>query len=274
MRFTTLSLLIFIMTGCSSVKNIRSEAITPRIQSSLTVMTFNIRHGCGRQNWGITASSFFRGCVKNYDEIIAAIKSVNPDVVGLQEVRRGQSRRIAEALDMNYTFSTHNGSGYGSSWGNAVLSKFKILESERIAIRGSAGRNRSMLSATVLVNETPIAFMSVHTDPRVYDSRSVNHILRHADRLSIPTVLLGDFNMTPPHPSLSLITEGAGFIDSAFEAERRGRRLGTWASPQSARIDYVFLQSKFFNVLEAGLVAEEHHRASDHLAYYTVIELK
>ena len=237
-------------------------------------MTFNIRHGCGRESWGISISSFFRGCEKNYDEIIAAIKSANPDVVGLQEVRRGQSRRIAEALDMNYTFGTHNGGGYGSAWGNAVLSNFKILESKKMAIRGSAGRNRSLVSAIVLVNENPVAFMSVHTDPRLSDSRSVDHILRHADKLSIPVVLVGDFNMTPRHPSLSRITEAAGFIDTAREAEKQGRSMGTWASPRSARIDYVFVQPKFFNVLEAGLVAEAHHRASDHLAYYTVIEWK
>lgn len=274
MRLTTLGLLILIATGCSSVRNIRSEAITPDFQSRLTVMTFNIRHGCGRQKWGSTTAGFFRGCDKRYEEIIAAIKSVDPDVVGLQEVRRGQAGKIAEALGMNYTYGSHNGYGYGSSWGNAVLSKFKILESDTKAIRGSVGRNRSLVSATVLVNETPVAFMSVHTDHRLNDSRSVEHILRHADALSIPVVLIGDFNMTPRYPSLSPITEDAGFIDTAREAERQGRQLGTWGSPRAARIDYVFVQPEFFDVLQAALVAEAHHRASDHLAYYTVIEWK
>lgn len=274
MRFMTLCGFFLTITACSSVSNIRPDAITPNFQSNLTVMSFNIRRGCGWEKWGNTTSAFFKGCAKKYDEIIAAIKSADPDVVGLQEVRRGQTGIIAKALDMNYAYNTHNASGYGSSFGNAILSKFKILESHSKAIGGSAGRNRSMVSVTAIVNDMPIAFISVHTNHRVYDDRSVNRILRYIDSLSVPIVLIGDFNMTPLDPTISLITEGAGFIDSAFEVEKQGKRMGTYGSAEAERIDYVFVQSKLFNVLESSLVAEEHHRASDHLAYYTVIEWK
>jgi endonuclease/exonuclease/phosphatase family metal-dependent hydrolase len=90
----------------------------------------------------------------------------------------------------------------------------------------------------------------------------------------MPIVLIGDFNMTPYDPTISLLKERASFVDSAFEEVKRGRMLGTYGSPLAERIDYVFVQSEYFNVLEAALVAEEHHRASDHLAYYTVIEWK
>jgi endonuclease/exonuclease/phosphatase family metal-dependent hydrolase len=75
-------------------------------------------------------------------------------------------------------------------------------------------------------------------------------------------------------PRLSLLKESAGLIDSAREAEKQGQALGTWGAPNSTRIDYVFVQSEYFNVLNSALVAEEHHQASDHLAYYTVIEWK
>lgn len=279
-KFVIPCVLVFTIAGCSGGNsggnNIRPEAITPNFQSNLTVMTFNIRHGCGREKWGNTSSGFFKGCAKKYDEIIAAIKSADPDVVGLQEVNSGQAERIGKAINMNYVYYRHNSWGYGGSWGNAILSKFKILESGYVAIGGSAGRNRSMVSATVLVNDRPIAFMSVHTDHRTSDndSRSFKRILQHIDTLSIPIVLVGDFNTGPLNPNLSLIKEGAGFIDSAFESEKQGRKLGTWASPRDHRLDYVFVQSRYFNVLEAALVAEQHHRASDHIAYYTVIEWK
>ena len=270
----TLCGLFLTISACSGVSNIRPDAITPNFQSRLTVMSFNIRHGCGWEKWGNASSSFFKGCTKHYDEIIAAIKSADPDVVGLQEVSGGQAGKIAKTLNMNYVQSNHNPSGYGSWWGNAVLSKFKILESQSIGIGGSSGRNRSIVSATAAINDMPIAFASVHTDHRLYDSRSVNRILRYVESHSMPIVLIGDFNMTSYDPTISLLKESAGFVDSAFEEVKRGRMLGTYGSPHAERIDYVFVQSEYFNVLEAVLVTEEHHRASDHLAYYTVIEWK
>jgi endonuclease/exonuclease/phosphatase family metal-dependent hydrolase len=272
-RFTTLFVLILTITGCSSVTNIRPDAITPNFQSSLTVMTFNIRHGCGRESLGEATKVFFRTCAKKLDKIIAAIKSADPDVVGLQEVHRGQVGVIAEALDMNHVYSTHSSSGYGNYWGNAVLSKFKILESQNIGIGGSSNRDRGMVSATVLVNDKSIAFTSIHIDRWLYNYSSVKRILNYVDNHSMPIVLIGDFNMGPSDPRISLIKE-SGFIDSAWEAVKQGKLLGTWLGPHAERIDYVFVQSEYFDILESSLIAEEHHQASDHLAYYTVIKWK
>jgi len=225
-KFTILCVLVFTITGCGSFKNIRPETITPNFQSTITVMSFNIRHGCGRESWGNTTSAFFRGCEKKYDEIVAAIRSADPDVVGLQEVNRGQAGIIAKALNMNYSYSTHNGSGYGSYWGNAVLSKFKLSDSRKISIGGSAGRNRSMVSATAIVNDLPIAFISVHTDHRLMDSRSIKRILNYTNTINIPAVLIGDFNMSPGSPHLEVLLTGTGFIDSAGPVPYGV--MGTW----------------------------------------------
>lgn len=264
--------LILSITGCSNVRNIRPDGITPNLQPNITVMTFNIRHGCGRENWGDTSSAFFKGCTKKYDGIIAAIQSVDPDVVGLQEVSSGQAGLIAKALNMNYAYSSHNSSGYGSWWGNAVLSKFKILDAKKIALGGSTGKNRSMISAIGLVNNKPVIFASIHTDHRLRDDRSIKKILRYLDSVSEPAVLIGDFNMGSQSPQANSLKDGTGILDSAgFPGYGQ---LGTWASPSGQRIDYVFVQSKYFNVLDAALVSAEHQLASDHLAYYTTLELK
>jgi len=236
-------------------------------------MSFNVRHGCGRGKWGNASSTFFKGCEKNLDSIISAISSANSDVVGLQEVSSGQVGEIARALNMNYAYSAHNSSGYGHWWGNAVLSRFQILESQTTAIGGSPGRNRSIVTAIALVKGTPTAFISVHTDHRLADERSVKKILKHIDTNSRPTVLIGDFNMLPLDARVSLITEKAGFIDSAGSAIP-GRLMGTWDSPSGMRIDYIFVQPNYFKVLEATLVTDEHHGASDHIAYYTKIKWK
>lgn len=271
-RFLVIGALILAITGCVSVRNIRPVAITPDIQSTLTVMTLNIRHGCGRDYWGETSGGFFRVCPKKYNDIIAAIRSADPDVVGLQEISRGQARRIAKALDMNYAYSNHNSTGYGSWWGNAVLSKFKLLRSRKIAIGGSTGRNRSMLSAIGQVNDQSIAFICVHTDPRLKDNSSVEKILEYTSSIDLPLILFGDFNMKPGSSKANALLTGNGIIDSAGSPGYG--EMGTWGSPTGKRIDYVFVQSKHFRVLDAALVSAEHQHASDHLAYYTTLELR
>ncbi len=136
---TALIFLIWAIVGCSSVHNIRPDLDTPNYQKIITVMTFNIRHGCGDTEPGNSNPAFFRGCPKKFDLIVSAIRSVNPDVIGLQETSSGQAERIARSLNMNFVYSTHNSGGYGSWWGNAVLSRFKILKAQRTAIGGAGG---------------------------------------------------------------------------------------------------------------------------------------
>lgn len=273
MKFGMLWVLVFIVTGCSNIRNIRPDTITANFQPTLTVMTFNIRHGCGREKWGNSSSAFFRSCTKNYEQIIAAIRSADPDVVGLQEVSNSQAGGIARALNMNYAYSSHNVRGYGSWWGNAVLSKFRILESEKIAIGGSDGRNRSMVSAIGLANDKAIAFVSIHTDHRLVDERSINKILEYLNSVALPTILIGDFNMLPGSPKANILLTGTGIIDSAGSSTGNGS-MGTWYSPYGSRIDYVFVQPKHFKVLDAALVSAEHQDASDHIAYYITLEIR
>ena len=261
-RFVAPYALVLTITGCSSVNfngdeviNIRPEAITPNFQSKLKVMTFNI-------------ALARRG---NSDEIIAAIKSADPDVIGLQEVKFGHAAIIAKALDMNYAYGIHNDRTWGSNLsGTAVLSKFKILDSQKISIGGN-GSNRSMVSAIALVNDQPIAFISIHTDHRLTDNRSLKRILNYTNSIEFPAVLIGDFNMVPSSPKSLFLAKESDFIDSA--GFPMWGRLGTWAAT-GARIDYVFVQRKYFKASGASLVAPEYHRVSDHIAYYTTIEWK
>ena len=249
--------LVLTITGCSNadfsgdeVVNIRPEAITPNIQSKLKVMTFNIAVG------------------RNSDEYIAAIKSADPDVIGLQEVRLGQAEIIAKALDMNYAYGLHSARHFGILWGNAVLSKFKILDSQKIWIGGNAS-DRNIVSAIALVNDQPIAFISIHTDHTVTDNSSLKKILNYTDSLEFPAVLIGDFNMVSSSPQSIFLAKESDFIDSA--GYPMYGTLGTWRANR-ARIDYVFVQRKYFKASGASLVAPEYHHISDHIAYYTTIE--
>ena len=76
---------------------------------------------------------------KNLPAIVAAIRSIDPDIIGLQEVLGpGQAQELAQTLNMNYAYGEHPASSSGISWwGLAVLSKYEILEARTITIRAS-----------------------------------------------------------------------------------------------------------------------------------------
>lgn len=260
---------LVLLAACTS-RNIRSAADTPNIQETLTVMAFNIRHGCGVENWGAASSSFFKGCTKRLDRVVSAIRSAAPDVVGLQEIDSAHVAELASALNLNYAYSAHNPSGYGRWWGNAVLTKFEILDSVTTSIGGSGSINRSIVTAIALINDHRTALVSVHTDHRLNSDNSIRSILHHVESLDLPAILIGDFNMTPLDSRVSLITERAGFIDTAA-AVSTGQEMGTFAGH---RVDYIFAKANSFEVLDASVVASEHHNASDHLAYYAKLKWK
>ena len=183
-----------------------------------------------------------------------------------------QASLIAKALNMNYSYSSHNLSGYGSWWGNAVLSKFEILEDKKVPIGGSNGKNRSMISATGIVYGKQVVFASIHTDHRLHDDRSIKKILEYLELVTNPVVLIGDFNMVAQSRQSNSLIEGTGILDTAG-SPRQGE-LGTWGSPDGRRIDYIFVQAGYFDIINSGLVSAEHQLASDHLAYYTTLALK
>ena len=68
------------------------------------------------------------------------------------------------------------------------------------------------------------------------------------------------------------------FIDSCravdTETAKEALKYGTYLSGQGQRIDYIFVDPKLFKVVDAGLVPVKHWIASDHIAYWSKIQLK
>jgi len=93
----------------------------------LSVMTYNIRHGRGRD-----------GRV-DLDRICAVIQEGRPDLIALQEVDRGMTRsgridqgaRIADRLEMHWA-PGHNGTLEGGVFGNVLLSRWPLTPLENI----------------------------------------------------------------------------------------------------------------------------------------------
>ncbi len=278
------------LIGCAghNTYNVRQMDGTESNKEVFTVMTFNIRHGCGVDNWGNSSSSFLKTCQKDLQTIAEAIASAEPDVVGLQEVDRGQARILAKKLNMNYAFSTHNASGYGSWWGNAILSKSTISKSTKISIGGIANRNRSIISASMQLKGRTVEVISVHTHHRLNSPESVRKIMQYVNKTTDPVILMGDFNMSPGDPRWEEIKKASAgskrvqkgsrvsdrhFLDTVEETESNYQdRIKVHVTfPGLGRIDYVLVEETFFDVRDAKLVAEKYRNASDHYAFFAVI---
>ena len=269
--------LLAVLFGCQNLRNIRKEDRfgVPSAHQELTVMSYNIRVGYGGRDHGINPYTLTKR-EENLAPIVAAIQSIDPDIIGLQEVRgSGQARRLAKALNMNYAYAWHETDDERPRWwGVAVLSKYPIVKSKRIQITSEKGRTRSALLSTTDIGDQSATFISIHTARDRDDHSSFEGIMSAVKSIEHPVVLIGDLNMNPDDHRLELLQPR--FIDSAVavntESAHKARTTGTY--PDAGRIDYVLVDSRYFEVRDAGIISREHWDASDHLAYYARIVLK
>ncbi len=159
----------------------------------IRVLTYNIHHGEGTA--GISLP-----------EIAAVIKESSPDLVALQEVDMfmprsrfaNQARRLAKMLGMRYVY------GRAESWfiimryGNAVLSRPRILRRNNL-ILSKVKERRALLCARIKTRQYPdFYFLSTHlglsSDER---SAQVEKIAQIVSSLKGPVILAGDFNTGP-----------------------------------------------------------------------------
>ena len=254
--------------GClSSINNIRSINTSDLIsQKEFTFMTFNIQAGCGYSTYGISPQY----CkVKNKDLIflVEAIKSVDPDIVALQEVRGFyQAKLLATQLNLNFVYSTH-----GNFWGLAILSKHPIENFKTHTINPSYNP-RIALTCEILIGNKLISFVNVHYHLGNYKNqvKSTIHTLKKENN---PIVLLGDLNRDPSDKVLEPIYNR--LIDTCKVVKTQdAQNVIKHGTCHGYLIDYIFLDSSTFDVKNASLIPSKYKWASDHKAYYTTVTLK
>lgn len=268
---------VLLLVGCGQFWNIRSTSVAVN-SGYLTVMSYNIRVGYGTKELG---ANIYELAKRPYlfPPIVDAIRSVDPDVVGLQEVAGfSQAERIAKSLNMNFAYIPHGLDDYGNWWGVAVLSKYRIVSAwgEQISPkRESPARSpRSVLVCKVDIGGVPVAFVSIHRDHELHSGNDVKAVMSAVAKVSGPVVLIGDLNFTPFDRRTGILKKR--FVDTVEMAANENARLvdqeGTF--PLVGRIDYIFVDPTYFEVLDVGLIAKEHWDASDHRGYYAKIRLK
>ena len=277
--YNSLLLVFFVIitlriTACTPPQKTRlPETLkTLKKDACLTFMTYNIRVGAGRENL-LMPVKYLNSSGEKLEKIASAIKSVDPDIIGLQEVKgSAQAKSLADALGFNYVYVSHGDSRL--EWGLAVLSRFTIAEYQQEVIHPEDKKPRVALVCTIDLPNSSIAVVNVHYALGDYD-KQVKETMRILGNISGPALLMGDLNLIDPEDGLAPMR--AEFIDTCEAVNTRGSReakqRGTFRFG-SKRIDYIFVDPNYFKVLDVGLTAEEHRKASDHLAYFACVTLK
>lgn len=263
-------------SGCSgflNIGNIRDadSSLQRPDGNRLRLMTFNIRVGGGSKNPGVNPFDL-EDSKKNLLRIAAAIKSAEPDIVALQEVKgRAQAKFIARKLNLNYAYASHGGD---NRWGLALLSKFKIVGLD-IGRVHTGDDIRAGQVCRVDFNGKIITCINVHYHLADYAAQT-RATMKIIEEIPGPAVLMGDFNLAEWNEALTPIKQRLlDSCDVAPDADEaiRVKKTGTYVYRKGYRIDYIFVEPQAFKVVNVGLIPKEYRDASDHIAYFADVVL-
>jgi endonuclease/exonuclease/phosphatase family metal-dependent hydrolase len=175
-----------------------TRSIEPPLPTNPTFMVWNIHNAIGVDT------------KYDADRLVAAIRANNPDVLGLNEVDMGSMKTGFIDLASYIAYKLHMWVYYGPSfykhYGNAILSKYPILEAETfplpIIVEGAEPRCviRTRINVTSEVWTVYVTHLSTKHDDRLAQvdynySNSVVSIINQSAFTHV--VWMGDFNFEP-----------------------------------------------------------------------------
>ncbi len=197
------------------------------------------------------------------------------DILLLQEVDEIETERIARALKHNYVYypaSIHT--KHDKNFGNAILTKWTIKESEKLILPHENPKNgqiRIAACAIVVVDKVEIRTCTVHTETAWlgYKKRleQVDFLINNIDQDAEYVIVGGDFN--------TLSSRSVVDLDDRFGSiglERATHRVGvtTTRLPVGFAMDHIYTRG--MSVLDAGKHAQA--KASDHLPVWAQLKLR
>ncbi|MBQ4317299.1 MAG: endonuclease/exonuclease/phosphatase family protein [Clostridia bacterium] len=238
----------------------------------LKIMTFNIQHGRNHN---------YRGDIIDLDSMAQNIREQQPDICGLNEVRKGNNPDHKSGCSDQTAFFAEN-LGYNSYfanaiikenyiYGNAILSKTPMLKCEKIMIPdvaervGSHYESRCIIKSEYEFDGKKLTALNSHFGLGAgEDVNAVDTVLSLLNDIEGPVVLMGDFNKTPDDEQIkrlsSVLTDAH---DSVGKAE-----LTFPSNAPEIRIDYIFVRG--LKVINAETVKKI---VSDHYAITAEIEI-
>lgn len=237
----------------------------------IRVMTYNIQHGHVHLSDHIDVK-----------KVCDVIKSCDPDIVGLNEVRgRGlhddytaQVEEMAAYLGYHSYFGRSIYVGGTEPYGNAVLSKYPLVNCSVIRIPDPVLEKTRMEPRTIcrcvveLLKDGELRQLTVLSShfglSKPEQEHAVSTAVTVARDENLPFVLMGDFNVTPDDEVLEPLYKNLKNTDDILNG-----RLSFPSHAPDKKIDYIFT-SKNVEVKSAEII---NAIASDHLPIYADIEI-
>ena len=213
----------------------------------------------------------------DFDMVADTIKQYGADIVGLQEIRdageredyEAQAKIVAEKLGFYYYFAKAFYFADKGPYGNAVLSRYPIVEAQTIPIPnpveykyGGYYEPRCLLKAKIDAAgglNVLVSHFGLNPDEAENAVKTVVANLPEEN-----CVLMGDFNVTPENPVLLPIREKLADTAEHFDAPK----LSFPSYAPTGKIDYIFV-SKDMKVQFADI---PQIVTSDHCPHLATIE--
>jgi len=204
----------------------------------------------------------------------------NADIVFLQEMDEVGTEAIAIALEYNYVYYPSNRNLNDQLFGQAILSKWPILDDEKILLPHATpinNRKRIAVTANVMVGDVAIrvynmhpATLSVPKSKRRDQFRTIVYHLNDLEELQEVdyAIIAGDFNTDKSIDIDFLVNlyKDEGFT---WASEDVGPTWQKFSGLAKFTLDHVF--SRGFNLKAAGKPSAT--LASDHLPVWVRLEL-
>ncbi|MPM68197.1 hypothetical protein SDC9_115128 [bioreactor metagenome] len=275
MKIDKIILLCFILllVSCGKETNDQTPSIvTPPAKDvvNLKVMTYNIA--------GAAASTG----VRSLPDLAEVIKKVDPDLVAIQEVdvfttRNGKdvhlARDLAALCGMEYWFFAKAMDFYGGEYGDAILSKLPIKETEAYTLSGDwEGQRieaRSAARITVEVGGRDICFISTHfdhTNDEKWRILQANELVEIVKELDLPVIVGGDLNCTPTSEPMKILYQ------ELMSPCKSNSCLGTFVGSKNA-IDHLMYRSNDALILSSYGIYSWADKESDHFPVGAIFEV-
>ncbi|MBP6508607.1 MAG: endonuclease/exonuclease/phosphatase family protein [Opitutaceae bacterium] len=225
----------------------------------LRILTFNIAHGRGLSP--IQGLTFARKIRANLRKIARLIEATAPDIVALQEI--DQASRWAGNFDHLEYLRLHTGYPHAAfginnrrtgllnlNYGNAILSKHPILETETIVFGERTVGEKGFMYAEIDIGgrKVPLVNLHLHYGLKAHRFRQVERLMdyiTHKDThrrgaWHMPPIVCGDLNN--PATGLDATAELMRYFSLHGNYSLHPQAGPTFPSPLPRRaLDFVFL---------------------------------
>lgn len=255
-----------VVTALASMAVVNIPAVQAEQPTQLRILCYNVHHCRGIDGQ------------LDVERIAEVIRSVQPDIVALQEIDQNVARsgavdqpaKLAELTGMQVFFGA-NISLQGGDYGNAILSRLPIVDHKNHRLPNfDNGEQRGVIEA-IIDGPSPLGrqvFYCTHLDhraderERISSATVINQLLAKHDGAA--AILAGDMNATPDSQTMRTIT-------TAWKVSNDKPLLTIPVKTPTRQIDYIlFSPPANWQTIEARVLDEAV--ASDHRAVLSVLQ--